>query len=214
MAEAAPIRVLLVDDHEMVAESFRRVLDAQHDIEVVGVRGSADAAVSAATELRPDVVIMDYVLPDTDGVWAATQIRSVLPDAKVVLLTGSGMPEVLDLALGAGCAGYLEKTSALHELAPAVRAAAAGELVLSPEQAVRHIRDRSLRPATVTLTAREVEVLRLVSEGLSNKAIAVRLTLSLNTVRTHVQRVLMKLEAHSKLEAVAIARRSGLLDQR
>ncbi|HEV8299146.1 MAG TPA: response regulator transcription factor [Acidimicrobiales bacterium] len=211
--DSAPgrIKVMIVDDHAMVAESFRRVLASEHDMDVVSVVGSSSECHEVVATARPDVIIMDYRLPDGDGVAAAVAARAVLPDVKFLLLTGSGSSEALPSALDAGFAGYLEKTSAFERLAPAIRRAAAGELVLSADDLGRVFTARSAAADGLDLTRREVEILHLLAEGLTNKAIADRLTLSLNTVRKHVQSVLTKLDAHSKLEAVVIARRRGLI---
>jgi len=206
------IRVLLVDDHEMVAESFRRILEAEDDIEVVATASTAAAAFEAAVAHEPDVILMDYLLPDGDGVAATARIKERLPEVRVVLLTGSDVDAALPGALEAGCVGYLEKTGALDKLAPAVRAAASGEVVISPSDLGRIATEP--RSSVADLTPREREVLGLLADGLSNRDIAGRLFLSVNTVRTHVQRILEKLPAHSKLEAVAIARRRGILKHR
>jgi DNA-binding NarL/FixJ family response regulator len=120
-----PIRVLVVDDHQMVAESFRRILDAEDDMEAVAVATTVADALEAALTHTPDVVLMDYVLPDGNGITATTGILARLPSTRIVLLTGSGAEDALPGALAAGCVGAVEKTAALTELAPAVRTAAA-----------------------------------------------------------------------------------------
>ncbi|HEX3607057.1 MAG TPA: response regulator transcription factor [Candidatus Dormibacteraeota bacterium] len=206
------IRVLLVDDHAMVAEGFRRLLDATGDIEVVAMASTAVAAAEAAVEHRPDVVLMDYRLPDGPGTAAAARIRAEVPGARVIMLTGSDEPDALRAALAAGCVGYLEKTGPLDRLPAAIRAAAAGESVISPH----HLAQLSAEPAApaprhLLLTRRELEILRLVAEGMSNQMIADAAVVSIHTVRTHIQAILEKVGAHSKLEAVTIARRQGLL---
>ena len=207
VSESHPIRVVLVDDHEMVAESFRRVLASQLDIEVIATVGTVASALDAVTALVPDVVLMDYLLPDGNGVTAARDILARFPDMKVILLTGSDAPAALPGAIEAGCAGYLEKTSALDALAGAVRAAAVGQIVLS----VADLRTVASGQGVEALTRREREVLGLLAEGCGNKEIAARLGLRLNTVRNHVQNVLVKLGVHSKLEAVSAATRRGLV---
>ncbi len=208
----APITVLIVDHHLMVAESFRRVLTAEGDIDVVAVAGNATEALEATAAHRPDVVVMDYELPDANGAVASTQIRAAFPDTNVVMLTGSDEASILQAALEAGCVGYIEKSSGLHNLAPTVRSAASGESVVSSANLGRLLGGRSSpRGSATALTRRELELLQLAAEGHSNQAIAERLRLSVNTVRTHLQRTLNKLGAHSKLEAVAVARKRGLL---
>jgi DNA-binding NarL/FixJ family response regulator len=199
---------MLVDDHDMVAQSLRIILEDEADIEVVAVANSVADAIAAAATAQPDVILMDYYLPDGNGVTAAERIRSDNPKIKVVLLTGSDDPDALERAVNAGCAGYLDKAGPLDELAAAVRVAAAGNVVISAEdlsQVVSASRERS------TLTTRERDVLYLMADGMSNQAMADRLVLSVHTVRTHVQTILGKLGAHSKLEAVAVAKRRRLL---
>lgn len=206
------IRVVLVDDHDMVVESFRRVLATTSDIDVVGVAGSVTAAVDAARAHRPDVIVLDHHLPDGHGAVAAARIRSELPAIRIVMLTGTDDPGALREAFAAGCVGYFEKTSAFDQLPAAIRAAASGGAVISPEDLARLQRqDRAPVPPAMRLTPREREVLLLVAQALPNGVIAERLSVSVNTVRTHVQVILDKLGAHSKLEAVTVARRRGLL---
>jgi DNA-binding NarL/FixJ family response regulator len=205
---STPIRLMLVDDHDMVAQGLKIILEDEPDIDVVAVANSAAQAVAIATTARPDVILMDYYLPDGNGASAAARIRSDNPNIKVVLLTGSDDPDALQRAVDAGCAGYLDKSGPLDELAAAVRVAAAGHVVISAEDLSRLV--PRTREGTV-LTEREREVLFLIADGLTNQAIAARLVLSVHTVRTHVQTILGKLGAHSKLEAVATAKRRRLL---
>lgn len=205
-----PIRILVVDDHRMVLQSLVRLLTEQDDMSVVATAGTAAEALAAARRERPDVVIMDYVLPDTNGLEATALIRSELPETRVVLLTGDTAENVLLAAIDAECAGYVEKTNAFEELAVAVRAVHAGQAVLPAARLLSGLRRRSAAPST-ELTQRELDVLRLLAEGRSNKDIAQQLGLALNTIRNHVQSCLMKLGAHSKLEAVAVASRRSLL---
>ncbi len=214
--EATPksIRVVLVDDHSMVAESFMRALSRFGDIDVVAIAGTGEDAITAAARLEPDVVVMDYNLPDIDGVTAAGRITATV-GSRVLLLSGSAPEGVLQAALAVGCVGYLQKTAGVEKLATAIRNAAAGGFVLAADDLKRLLFDRGRSaPRPSTLTPRELEILALLGEGLSNRAIATRLVLSVNTVRTHVQTVLTKLGAHSKLEAVVIATKSGLLNRR
>jgi two-component system response regulator DevR len=202
-------RVLLVDDHEMVTESFTRALEAEGDVDVVGVAVTVSEAVAAATELRPAVVVMDDRLPDGNGAAAATRIIEQVPEAKVLLLVSRGEPIALPDALGAGRVGFLEKASAFGSLPTAIRALARGDVAPSSEQRFPLVTRTDRRDERPPLTRREREVLGLMVEGLSNPAIAERLTLSIHTVRTHVQAILRKLDVHSKLEAVGIAARLG-----
>ena len=205
---STPIRLMLVDDHDMVARALKIVLEDEPDIDVVAVANSAAQAVAIATTARPDLILMDYYLPDGDGASAAARIRSDNPNITVVLLTGSADPDALQRAVDAGCAGYLDKSGPLDELAAAIRVAAAGQVVISAEDLSRLV--PRTREGTV-LTEREREILFLIADGLTNQAIAARLVLSVHTVRTHVQTILGKLGAHSKLEAVATAKRRRLL---
>ena len=200
--------VLVVDDHSMVAECFRRVLVLEADITVVDVVHNAADARAAAASHRPDVVLMDYCLPDGDGIVTAAALVREQPGTKVILVTGTDDPRVVRRAMQAGCVGYLEKTMALSRLAVAIRAAAAGDTAISPEHLARAI--RAPAPAGERLTKREQDVLRLVASGLSNEAMASQLILSLHTVRPHVQSILCKLGVHSKLEAAIFARDHGL----
>jgi DNA-binding NarL/FixJ family response regulator len=206
-----PIRVVIVDDHAMVAESLKRLLEAEHDMQVVALAVNVAGAIEAARMCQPDVMVMDYGLPDGDGVSATTLIRNELPRMKVLLLTGASSAEVVAAALDAGCVGYVEKTNAAASLTSAVRSVHAGEAVL-PQAKLGSLLTRG--DAGGILTKRERDILTRVESGASNKAIAAELTVSLNTVRTHVQSILKKLGAHSKLQAVSMAREQGVLRRR
>ncbi len=207
------IRVMVVDDHQLVAQALAEVLDDEPDLDVVARTGSVAEATQTARELAPDVVLMDYQLPDGNGVAAAERIRRHRPETKIVMLTAYAEDALLVAAVEAGCSGYLTKDRAVEEVVSAVRAAHAGEVLISPAKLAQLLPKlrRSSSAGGVSLTAREIEVLQLMAEGLSNHAIAERLVLSLNTVRNHVQSVISKLQAHSKLEAVAIAVRTGVI---
>jgi DNA-binding NarL/FixJ family response regulator len=210
-----PIRVVVVDDHAMFAESVARALELADDIEVAAVaRTCAEGVVAAATH-APNVAVVDYQLPDGDGVGLATRIRDVSPDTQVLLLTGLADSKVMVAAVEAGCAGFLTKDEAVGELVRAVRKVHAGEPHIPPAMLAELL--PRLRPTFrrvgSQLTAREREVLQLLADGRSNETIAGQLVLSRHTVRNHVQSVLTKLDAHSKLEAVAIAVREGLVNR-
>ena len=215
MLNSERIRVLLVDDHGMFMECLERVLHDELDIDVVGKAASSAAAVSLAEALRPAVAIVDSLLPDADGAVTAETLRGVSPTTRVILLAGLGDGRLVTAAINAGCSGFLTKDRAVRELVTAVRLANAGDAYLSPDILATLLPrfDRSHRELGSDLTVRQRETLSLMVAGMGNKDIAGRLGLSLNTVRNHVQNVLVKLDAHSKLEAVAIAAREGLVDR-
>ncbi len=210
----SPVGLLIVDDHRMFAESLARLLSDDDGIEVLGIAGSAMEAIDMAGGLRPRVVLMDYHLPDRDGVAAAAVIRDRNPEVMVVMLTGSSDDAILLAAIDAGCSGFLTKDRAAAEVAEAVRAAAAGEALISPAVLSRLLPKlaRTQRAIGDDLSDREREILELLARGWTNKVIASELFLSVNTIRNHVQSVLAKLDAHSKLEAVSTAVREGIID--
>jgi DNA-binding NarL/FixJ family response regulator len=213
MSESTRIRVLIVDDHAMVAQGLAKVLGEQDDIEVVGTVGRVEDAVASARLHRPDVVMMDYELPDGNGVQATERIRTDRPETRVVMVTSYTDEGVLISAIEAGASGYVTKHKVIEEVVSAVRAAHAGEALISPTMLARLL--PKLRPSERTvgsdLTPREIEVLKLLAEGLSNQSISEKLVISLHTVRHHVQNIITKLGAHSKLEAVATAARAGII---
>jgi DNA-binding NarL/FixJ family response regulator len=212
-ASDRPVRVLIVDDHEVLAASLALVLDGQPDITTVGVAGTLARAKALIVSATPDVVLLDHRLPDGDGVAAIGELRSLRPTVEIVVLTASAADHVLVAAIDAGAAGFVSKTRGLAEVTAAVRAAAAGEAVISPELLARLLPrlKRGQQPTRTDLTEREREVLGLLAEGLSNAAIADKLTVSVHTVRNHIANLSAKLGAHSKLEALSIAVRDGLL---
>jgi DNA-binding NarL/FixJ family response regulator len=214
-ADRERIRVLLVDDHGMFMECLERVLHDELDIGVVGKAASGAVAVRLAESLRPAVAIVDSLLSDGDGAVTAEALRGVCPTTRVILLAGVGDDRLVTAAINAGCSGFLTKDRAVRELVTAVRLANAGDAYLSPDilAALLPRFDGSHRELGSDLTVRQRETLSLMVAGLGNKDIAGRLGLSLNTIRNHVQKVLVKLGAHSKLEAVAIAAREGLIDR-
>lgn len=211
------ISVALVDDHRMFAESLARLLGSEPDIEVVAQASTAAAVPGLLDRHEPHVVLLDHGLPDASGVDVARQIKSLRPDTMVVMITGSGDDRILLAAIDAGCSGFLTKDRTAGEVAHAVRAAALGEVVVPPALLARLLPQLGVGAALGLggdLSPRERQVLDAMASGATNRAIGAELFLSVNTVRNHVQQVLLKLGAHSKLEAVAIAVREGIVTYR
>jgi DNA-binding NarL/FixJ family response regulator len=215
---AGAIRVLLVDDHAVVREGLRTFLDLQDGLEVVGEAEDGQQAVREAERLKPDVILMDLVMPKLDGVGAMRALRQRLPGARVIVLTSFADDEKLLPAIQAGAAGYLLKNVQPKELARAVRAAHAGEALLDPMVAARLV-EAIAQPAGASdapserLTPREREVLELIGRGLSNKRIALELGVSEKTVKTHVGHVLAKLGVTDRTQAALYAVRAGFIGQ-
>jgi len=212
-ARAGRARMLLVDDHELVAEALRHALDKEPDLEVVGHATTVQGGVRAARELHPDVVLMDFQLPDGRGTDATAMIKQERPSTTVVMLTSQADGAVLAAALEAGCSGFVAKSANFGELANAIRSVLAGEVRVPSsllEQLAAYLRPR---PAALgsDLTPRELEVLRLLAEGKSTVAIMQELVVSIHTVRNHIRNILTKLNAQSRLEAVTVAARQGLI---
>jgi two-component system, NarL family, nitrate/nitrite response regulator NarL len=209
--EDRPTRVAIVEDHAMVAEGFARILAAEPDLEVVGAAVGVAEGHALVMAAAPDVVLCDQELPDGRGTELAERLRSERSGVKVVLISALAEETVVRSAVDAGCAGVLSKGRGPEELLRAVRAAAAGDVYLSPD-AVRYlVAGRQRAEPAVDLTPRELGVLQCLAEGLSNVAIARKLHLSPNTVGNHLQRLGNKLGAHSKLEMLVIALRRGLV---
>jgi response regulator RpfG family c-di-GMP phosphodiesterase len=207
------IAVLLIDARRMFAGAIARLLTDTDGITVIGSAATSADGVALARERSPDVVVIDAELPDDHGVTTADRIRTEQPGIAVILLSTSNDDELLLRALDVGCAGVITRDRAFDELLPAILVAHTGEPLVPAARLLSLLnRRRSPDPDVGQLTRREVEVLHLMAEGLANDIIAQRLILSLNTVRNHVQRILNKLGAHSKLEAVVEADRRGLLD--
>ncbi|ETK37044.1 response regulator transcription factor [Microbispora sp. ATCC PTA-5024] len=208
------IRLLIVEDHGMVAEAIALALGSAEGVEVVGSAQSIAEAVEEAGRVRPDVVILDRRLPDGDGIAAIEPLTTAAPGARVLMLTGEATVSVAARVAEAGGAGLMLKSAPLRELESGVRAVAAGSVVFSPDL-LAGVLDRltgRVQRSGARLTERERETLFLLGEGASTDQISDRLGVARNTARNHVQRVLEKLGARSKLEAVVIARREGIID--
>jgi NarL family two-component system response regulator LiaR len=208
-----PIRILLVDDHSVVREGLRMFLRRDPELEVVGEAANGAEAVEMARALRPDVVLMDLVMPVMDGIAATDAIRDELPSTEVVALTSVIESESVVRAMKAGAIGYLLKDTQAPELRRAIKAAAAGEVQLSA-QASAYLRQHMRFPDShQPLTERETQVLHLLAQGLSNKDIARALQVVEDTVKTHVAHILEKLGVQSRTQAVLAAMRLGLVPQ-
>ena len=215
-----PIRVVLADPHALFRRGVRLVLEDEVDIEVVGECADGLEAVDCIVELVPDLVLMDVRMPGVSGIEATRRVRSLVPSVKVAILTVSESDEDLFAAVRAGATGYLLKEVSIEELADAVRAVARGHSLISPSMASRLLgefnalsrRVEEQRGAAPRLSDRELEVLRLVARGLSNKDIAAELVIAENTVKNHVRNILEKLQLRSRMEAAMYAVREKLVD--
>ncbi|HVC40835.1 MAG TPA: response regulator transcription factor [Candidatus Saccharimonadales bacterium] len=209
----APIRLLIVDDHSVVREGLRAFLRLQDGIEVVGEAAGAEEAVRVATRSLPDVVLLDLVMPEGDGIGAIRRLLEVSPGVRVLVLTSFADDAQIFAAVAAGAAGYLLKDIDPEALADGIRHVHAGRPALHPLVATRLMqRGRSPSPGHGDLTPRERDVLRLVVEGLANKQIAQRLGIGEKTIKTHVSRVLAKLGVADRTQAAVLAIREGLVD--
>ncbi len=209
-----PIRVMIVDDQPVVRSGLSAFLMAYDDLELVAEASGGDEARTLCVHYRPDVVLMDLVMPEMDGVEATRAIKEVCPDVAVVVLTSFREDDLVQRALRAGAISYLLKNVQADDLANAIRAAHAGRSTLAPEAAQVLIRAAVQPPPPGhDLTERELEVLALMVEGLNNPEIADRLMISRSTVKFHVSSILSKLGASSRTEAVAMAIQHGLVDR-
>ncbi|HLA98994.1 MAG TPA: response regulator transcription factor, partial [Anaerolineales bacterium] len=209
-----PIKVIIVDDHSVVRQGLRMFLALEEDIEILGEASNGQEAVSMVGQLRPDVVIMDLLMPVMDGVTATQIIRRDHPDTEVLALTSVLEDAQIVNAIRAGAIGYLLKDTQADELCRAIRAAAAGQVQLSPKVAERLMREIKTPKEPIEesqLTERETDVLRLLAGGKANKEIALELHISETTVKTHVSNVLMKLGVPSRTQAALYAVRIGLV---
>lgn len=206
-----PIRVLIADDHSVVREGLRTFLGLDAEIEIVGEATNGEEAVQLARHLAPDVVLMDLKMPKLDGVSATGIIRRELPHIEVIALTSVLEDALVFGALRAGAIGYLLKDTEAEELRRAIKAAAEGQVQLSPQAAARLVREVRAPETTGTLSERETDVLRLLAQGHSNKELAQALEISEKTVKAHITSILTKLNASSRTQAALYAVRAGLV---
>jgi DNA-binding NarL/FixJ family response regulator len=210
------IRVLIVDDQTLVRTGFRLILGAEPGIEVVGDAADGDEAVDVGRRLRPDVALMDIRMPRVDGLEATRRMIKASPTTRVVILTTYDLDEYVFDALRAGASGFILKDAPAEQLANAIRVVAGGEALLAPSVTRRLVEEFARRPAPAPvkiadLTPRELEVLKLLARAMSNAEIAERLVLSEGTVKTHVARILMKLECRDRVQAVVAAYEAGVV---
>jgi DNA-binding NarL/FixJ family response regulator len=220
--QRAPMRVLLVEDQRTLAEALMIAIDAQPDMECVGAVRSAEEALPLAGTRRPDVVIMDIHLPGADGITGTRQIMRVRPDTRVFILTGDATPGLFGDAVAAGAAGFLSKGGPFPDILAAIRTSPGKRVMMATDtfaalmaEVRRGPPDQpGRRPDWACLTGREKEALALMNEGLGEQAIAERLGVSRHTAHSHIKRVMAKLHAHTRREAIAAATRKGLLPGR
>lgn len=216
VAAAASIQVMIVEDHFALSESLGLAIDFETDMECVGLAPTIGEALELMARCAPDVVLMDVLLPDGDGIDATARLKAICPQAAVLVLTAHPDPALMVRAAEAGASGFLRKESRVAEVLRAIRLAAGGALALevgSLRNLLATLREGPppARARPLPLTAREQEVLTLMSAGLGPKAIATRLGMTVHTCRSHVKSILGKLGAHTQLEAVVVAARHQLL---
>jgi DNA-binding NarL/FixJ family response regulator len=213
-----PVRVLLVDDDDLMRAGLRSVLSSDETIEVVGEAGDGRVALAEVRNLRPDLVLMDIRMPDVDGITATREVLGAEPEVKVVVLTTFEEDDYIFDALSAGASGFLLKRTKPEELIAAIHTVADGDSLLSPSVTRRVIDRMATQPGAAlsgarleALTPREREVLELVGRGLSNREIAETFFIEESTVKTHVKRILMKLGLRNRVQAVILAYETGLI---
>ena len=211
MNDETKIRVMIVDDHAVVRSGLGAFLSVIPDLELVGEAENGELAVVRCGHLHPDVVLMDLMMPGTDGVTATRLIREKHPQTQIIALTSFQEDELVQNAMKAGAIGYLMKNVSAQELSAAIRAARAGKMTLSPEaaQALVHVAQHAAE--TESLTERELDVLRLMVDGMNNAEIAERLVVSLSTVKYHISNILMKLDVENRVAAVTTAMQKKLV---
>ena len=215
------LRVMVVDDHALFRRGLEMVLSDEPDIEIVGEASDGQEAIDRAQEVMPDIVLMDVRMPKRSGIEATAQIKDLLPHVKILMLTISDEEADLYDAIKAGASGYLLKEIPIEEVADAIRSVWAGQSRISPSMAsklltefaaISKASDEGPKVPTPRLTDREMEVLRLVAQGLNNRDIAKQLFISENTVKNHIRNILEKLHLHSRMEAVVYAVREKMIE--
>jgi NarL family two-component system response regulator LiaR len=205
------IQVLIADDHSVVRQGLRMFLNLDPEIEIVGEATTGEEALRLAREHRPDVVLMDLLMPGMGGVAATREMRTEMPDIEVIALTSVLEDEAVTGAIRAGAIGYVLKNTEADELRQAIKSAAAGQVHLSPEAAARLVREVQIPGSPEALTERETAVLRLVAKGQANKQVARELGIGEQTVKTHVSNILGKLQLQSRTQAALYAVERGLV---
>ncbi|HVH63716.1 MAG TPA: response regulator transcription factor [Candidatus Dormibacteraeota bacterium] len=210
---AAKTHVLIVEDHQVVAEGLAALINAQVDMEVVGSAGSVADSIARAAELKPDLVLIDFRLTDGTGADAATGIRQLRPDTKLIFLTREDSDAARFAALESGASAFIHKSRAAQEVVNAIRTVATGGSLFTPRTIAQLLNSRrEIESQLERLTPREKEVLRMMAEGTSSRDIAKKLGISYTTVRTHIRSLGSKLGVHSKLEAIVKARELALVE--
>jgi len=213
------ISILIADDQELLRAGFRMILEAEPDLDVVGEAADGAQAVDETLRLKPDIVLMDVRMPELDGIEATRRLRDAGSDAKVVMLTTFDLDEYIHEALRVGASGFLLKDVPPEQLVAGLRAVASGDALLAPSITRRVIAEfiqrppaapAKIEPRLAELTPRELEVLKLIAAGMSNAEVAQQLFVSATTIKTHVARILMKLDLRDRVQAVVLAHQTGL----
>lgn len=210
---SAKTRVLIIEDHQVVAEGLAALINAQDDMEVVGHAGSVTESIGRAAELKPDLVLVDFRLTDGTGADAAVGVRQLKPDTKMIFLTREDSDAARFAALESGASAFIHKSRAAQEVVDAIRTVAGGGTLFTPRSIAQLLNSRrEIETQLERLTPREKEVLRMMAEGTSSRDIAKKLGISYTTVRTHIRSLGSKLGVHSKLEAIVKARELALVE--